>query len=319
MSTIKRCKNDEESENVVVIDLDNDSFSNLNMNTPKGYAKQPRGSKGLKSDMMFPSKAYIYIDDDGDDVESPGKHKSGTDNTHFPHRNFPPMKLSKSKRMYPGRCPTNCHVLNIQLNDGDGGGGNKSVIHEKGGPCTDATDDAAIEDTNVHERKKSKDTTEYKQAQEEELSARRLALKLQAEEARQQRRLLKRKKDEKSRLLDIKKRQKRRVEEMRESQKQDAENMNKKELYRIEVHQNLKKLELTCNDMASLLGALGIFVNSPCATSDQIHAAYKRALLRFHPDRARSGADIRQQVEDEEKFKLILRMKDKVNNIPSLK
>ncbi|KAL8227725.1 hypothetical protein R6Q57_015309 [Mikania cordata] len=316
MSTIKRCKNDEESENVVVIDLDNDSFSYLNMNTPKVYAKQPRGSKGLKSDMMFPSKTYIYIDDDGD-VESPGKHKFGTDNTHFPQQNFPPMKLSKSKRMYPGRCPTNCHVLNVRLNDGDGG--NKSVIHEKGGQSTDVTDDAPIEDTNVHERKKSKDTIEYKQAQEEELSARQLALKLQAEEARQQRHLLKRKKDEKSRLLDIKKRQKRRVEEMRESQKQDAGNIYKKEVYRIEVHQNLKKLELTCNDMASLLCALVIFVNSPCATSDQIHSAYKRALLRFHPDRARSGADIRQQVEDEEKFKLILRMKDKGNNIPSLK
>ncbi|OMO72123.1 hypothetical protein COLO4_27818 [Corchorus olitorius] len=42
----------------------------------------------------------------------------------------------------------------------------------------------------------------------------------------------------------------------------------------------------------------------------EVHAAYKRALLRFHPDRA-SKTDIRQQVEAEEKFKLIARMKDK--------
>lgn len=44
--------------------------------------------------------------------------------------------------------------------------------------------------------------------------------------------------------------------------------------------------------------------------SFQVHAAYKRALLRFHPDRA-SKTDIRQQVEAEEKFKLISRMKEK--------
>lgn len=42
----------------------------------------------------------------------------------------------------------------------------------------------------------------------------------------------------------------------------------------------------------------------------QVHAAYKRALLRFHPDRA-SRNDIRQQVEAEEKFKLLARMKEK--------
>jgi len=41
-----------------------------------------------------------------------------------------------------------------------------------------------------------------------------------------------------------------------------------------------------------------------------VHTAYKRALLRFHPDRA-SKTDIRQQVEAEEKFKLISRMKEK--------
>ncbi|KAI0527215.1 hypothetical protein KFK09_002814 [Dendrobium nobile] len=43
----------------------------------------------------------------------------------------------------------------------------------------------------------------------------------------------------------------------------------------------------------------------------KINAAYKQALLRFHPDRA-SRTDIRQQVEAEEKFKLISRLKEKL-------
>lgn len=42
----------------------------------------------------------------------------------------------------------------------------------------------------------------------------------------------------------------------------------------------------------------------------QVHAAYKRALLKFHPDRA-SRTEIYHQVEAEEKFKLISRMKEK--------
>ncbi|KAF5764319.1 putative Chaperone J-domain superfamily [Helianthus annuus] len=88
--------------------------------------------------------------------------------------------------------------------------------------------------------------------------------------------------------------------------------MNKKEMYRIEVQHNLKKLEMTCHDMASLLCGLGILVKSPYTTSHQVHAAYKRALLRFHSDRPCSVSDMRQQVEAEEKFKLISRMKEKV-------
>jgi len=47
----------------------------------------------------------------------------------------------------------------------------------------------------------------------------------------------------------------------------------------------------------------------------QVRVAYKKALLKFHPDRA-SQSDLQQQVEAEEKFKLISRMKDKY--LPSL-
>lgn len=52
------------------------------------------------------------------------------------------------------------------------------------------------------------------------------------------------------------------------------------------------------------------FVLIACYLSFQVNKAYKRALLKFHPDRV-SKADIRQQVEAEEKFKLISRMKEK--------
>ncbi|XP_022727334.1 uncharacterized protein LOC111283165 isoform X2 [Durio zibethinus] len=45
-------------------------------------------------------------------------------------------------------------------------------------------------------------------------------------------------------------------------------------------------------------------------TQKKVNAAYKRALLGFHPDRA-SRTDICQQVEAEEKFKLISCMKEK--------
>ncbi|KAK9051233.1 hypothetical protein SSX86_027859 [Deinandra increscens subsp. villosa] len=299
MTSVKRCKNSEEAENVIIIDLDNDSFGDVNMNIPKSSAKKPRGSKGLGSDKNFPQKAYIYIDDD-DEIHK--NHNSGT----YEKKNFPPMKLSKSKRMYPGRGTTNCYVLNTQLDEKKDD--SKSIIHEKEGQSAGATEDASIEGRIVDEKEEIKDTVELQASTRGGI----------AEEAQQQRRLLKRKKAEKQRLLDIKKRQKQRVEEIRESQKQDEENMNKKEMYRIEVQQDLKKLEMKCHDMASLLCGLGIFINSPFATSDQVHTAYKRALLSFHPDRA-AGCNMRQQVEAEEKFKLISRMKEKVNNIPSLK
>ncbi|KAK2983904.1 hypothetical protein RJ640_008063 [Escallonia rubra] len=149
----------------------------------------------------------------------------------------------------------------------------------------------------------------------------------QAEEAQQLRRLQKKRKAETMRLLDMERRQKKRVEEIRETQKKlpenknnykindgytnflkDEENMNLKEQHRAEVRKELDKLEMTCKDMTSLLRGLGVNVGGPL--SHEVRAAYKRALLSFHPDRA-SGSDIRLQVEAEEKFKLISRMKDK--------
>nr|GMD22780.1 auxilin-like protein 1 [Ipomoea batatas] len=165
--------------------------------------------------------------------------------------------------------------------------------------------------TIITERERLKETDEYKKALEEELASRQRALQIQAEEAQNLRRLLKRKKAEKMRLLDMERRQKQRVDEMRETQKKDEENMNMKEVIRNQVRSELSKLETTCRDMASVLRGLGIFVgSSPFPQSSEVRAAYKKALLTFHPDRA-SRDDIRQQVEAEEKFKLISRMKEK--------
>lgn len=164
----------------------------------------------------------------------------------------------------------------------------------------------------LSEREKLKETDEYKKALEEEWASRQRALQIQAEEAQNLRRLRKRRKAESMRLLDMERRQKQRVEEIRETQKKDEENMNLKEVIRAAVRKELNELELTCHDMASLLRGLGVLVGvvGQSPSSNEVRLAYKRALLTFHPDRA-SGSDIRKQVEAEEKFKLISRMKDK--------
>ncbi|XP_059317138.1 uncharacterized protein LOC132067812 [Lycium ferocissimum] len=165
-----------------------------------------------------------------------------------------------------------------------------------------------VENCITTERERMKETSEYKKALEEELASRQRTLAIQAEEAKKMKQLLKRKKAENMRLLEMEKRQKQRVEEMRETQKKDVENMNLKERIRAEVRKELSKLEMTCLDMASVLRGLGINVGD--GTNHEVRVAYKKALLTFHPDRA-SRSDIRHQVEAEEKFKLISRMKDK--------
>ncbi|KAK7309908.1 hypothetical protein RJT34_07022 [Clitoria ternatea] len=160
----------------------------------------------------------------------------------------------------------------------------------------------------INEKEKLKETNEYKQAMEEEWASRQQQLKIQAEEAQ---RLRKRKKAESQRLLDMQRRQKERIEEVRETQKKDEECMNLKEQLRVEIRKGLSVLEMQCKDMASLLRGLGIQVGGSFnPLPNEVHAAYKRALFKFHPDRA-SKTDIRAQVEAEEKFKLISRMKEK--------
>ncbi|PKI64454.1 uncharacterized protein LOC116211300 [Punica granatum] len=162
------------------------------------------------------------------------------------------------------------------------------------------------QDSIINGREKLKETDEYRRAQEEEWASRKQQLQLQAEEAQ---RLRKKRRAETLRMLEMERRQKQRVEEVRKTQKKDEENMNLKEKLRAEIRKELTKLEMSCIDMPSLLRGLGIHVESSSVPLE-VHSAYKRALLRFHPDRA-SRNDIRQQVEAEEKFKLISRMKEK--------
>ncbi|XP_019433436.1 PREDICTED: uncharacterized protein LOC109340251 isoform X3 [Lupinus angustifolius] len=161
----------------------------------------------------------------------------------------------------------------------------------------------------INEREKLKETDEYKRVIEEEWASRQRQLQIQAEEAQ---RLRKRKKAEAQRLLDMQRRQKERIAEVRESQKKDEEFMNMKEQLRAEIQRGLNKLETQCRDMASLLRGLGIHVGGDVPLANEVRTAYKKALLKFHPDRA-SRDGIRGQVEAEEKFKLISRMKDKLS------
>ncbi|KAK1269734.1 hypothetical protein QJS04_geneDACA005284 [Acorus gramineus] len=158
-------------------------------------------------------------------------------------------------------------------------------------------------------REKHKESDEYKRVVEEEWAARERELRMQAEEAQ---RLKKRKKAESLRLLDMERRQKQRVEEIRETQKKDEETINLKEKLRMEIRKELALLELKHRDLASVLRGLGINVGGGLFPGpSEVNVAYKKALLKFHPDRA-SRLDLRQQVEAEEKFKLISRLKEKM-------
>ncbi|KAG0500674.1 hypothetical protein HPP92_000746 [Vanilla planifolia] len=161
----------------------------------------------------------------------------------------------------------------------------------------------------IGEREKHKETDEYRQVMEEEWASRQKQLQFQAKEAQL---LRKRRKAEKIRLLDMQKRQKQRLEEIREIQKKDVETTQLKEQIRIEVRKELDMMEVKYKDMASILHALGINVKGGYfPTLDEVNAACKQALVKFHPDRA-SRTDIRQQIEAEEKFKLISRLKEKL-------
>ncbi|KAI4386423.1 hypothetical protein MLD38_004355 [Melastoma candidum] len=173
--------------------------------------------------------------------------------------------------------------------------------------CQDTSTAPSINEDFINGREKLKESSEYKRAIEEELASRQLQIRLQAEEAQ---RLRRKKRAETLRKEDMERRQKQRLDEIRETQKKDVETMNIREQLRAEVRRELSMLEVKCFDMASLLRGLGIHVPGQAPLSKEVHAAYKKALLKFHPDRA-STKDIRQQVEAEEKFKLISRTKEK--------
>ncbi|CAI9277293.1 unnamed protein product [Lactuca saligna] len=350
MKALRRCRNNLEPDNVVLIDVDTYNFNTvIDIDLLESLAKKRGGgSSGLTNDKNRPSRTYIYIDEDEDEEEDDDDDEIPSE-TNFENvasssskrydpgveENISPLKLSKGKRTYSLSTrfddDDDDEHIDCELMEDSSGKlreeWERAFLKRKGGKknqdqfpdtcvCSsngneEESDDVSVENSIIDQREKLKQTDEYKRALEQELSARKIALKIQAEEAQQLRRLQKRRKAESLRLLDMERRQKQRVEEIRQTQKKDEENMNLKEEYRMEIRQELQKLEIMCPDMASLLRGLGIQVGEgPCASSNEVRVAYKRALLSFHPDRA-SGSDMRQQVEAEEKFKLISRMKEK--------
>jgi hypothetical protein len=76
---------------------------------------------------------------------------------------------------------------------------------------------------------------------------------------------------------------------------------------RAAVRADLAQREAGCATLADLLRALGVTVEGGGApTAQQLASAYKRALLRYHPDRAATrAADERERVHAEEVFKLV--------------
>eukprot|EP00850_Spirogloea_muscicola_P024788 SM001509S01446 [mRNA] locus=s1509:1359:2030:- [translate_table: standard] len=100
---------------------------------------------------------------------------------------------------------------------------------------------------------------------------------------------------------------------MRRTQQEEEGNMERREAVRGAVRAVLDRKVQGCRDMAAVLRRIGIAVDGgTAATAQQVSAAYKQALLRFHPDRAAGaggGADAQAQVEAEETFKLIVKLK----------
>ncbi|CAI8596122.1 unnamed protein product [Vicia faba] len=98
------------------------------------------------------------------------------------------------------------------------------------------------------------------------------------------------------------------------SQIQEEEYMNIKEQLRGEILKKLRQLENECSDMTSLNRGLGINVGTSLRPlPNEVHAAYKRAMFKFHQDRA-SKTDLCEHVKAKEKCKLISCMKEKFCN-----
>eukprot|EP00252_Welwitschia_mirabilis_P019803 TRINITY_DN4691_c0_g1_i1.p1 TRINITY_DN4691_c0_g1~~TRINITY_DN4691_c0_g1_i1.p1 ORF type:complete len:300 (-),score=83.52 TRINITY_DN4691_c0_g1_i1:174-1073(-) len=177
------------------------------------------------------------------------------------------------------------------------------------------TESAPIDnpDKVICSREQLKETVEFQHADEEEWRNRQLELERQAKEAQL---LRKRKRAEAERLMEMERRQKLRIEEIRETQKKEEQTMDLKEQFRTQIRKNLEEITSSCKDMPSLLRCLGVAVEGGLFPSQQqVNAAYKRALFRYHPDRASTVKhDLWHQVEAEETFKLISRLKDLLTN-----
>ncbi|BBN00952.1 hypothetical protein MPTK1_2g03350 [Marchantia polymorpha subsp. ruderalis] len=155
-------------------------------------------------------------------------------------------------------------------------------------------------------RERLKQTPEFMQADEQEWASRQQELQRQQLEAQK---LRQRKRVEADRKLEMERKQKQRVQELRQNQMKAEKDMDEREQLRGQVRERLENLASRCSDLASLLRRLGVIVDGGNNPSDQqVNAAFKRALVKFHPDRV-LDADPRRLVEAEETFKLINRTK----------
>uniref|UniRef100_A0A2K3LJR8 Dentin sialophosphoprotein n=1 Tax=Trifolium pratense TaxID=57577 RepID=A0A2K3LJR8_TRIPR len=313
-------------ENIVYIDLDSDQFDDVEIiDCPEAVLEKLRGFSGPSKDRTSTPQSVISIDDDDDD-ESDDVDHSGIDVDGVGE--FDSDASSNKRFSTPSSVRNSVHAdvddCDVYVSKRHKSTGFYSNHWNRDGDCSDcevikreqwekvSAKRNRNENNIINQKEKHKETKLYKQAMEEELASRQRALQIQAEEAQKLRKLLKRKKAENGRMLDIERRSKKRLEEVKEKQKKDEELMNTKDKLRVEILKiRLSQLERRSTDMTSLLRGLGINVGESLRPSpNEVHAAYKKAILKFHPDRA-SKTDINKQVEAEETFKLLSVLKKK--------
>ncbi|KAL3697919.1 hypothetical protein R1sor_011995 [Riccia sorocarpa] len=182
--------------------------------------------------------------------------------------------------------------------------GNEEARQQRAGSGPDVDDGGLIA-----MKERLKQTSEFRQADEQEWASRQRELLRQQQEAQRLRKLRQRERLDADRKLEMERKQKQRVQELRLNQMKAEKDMDEKEQIRGRVRDTLEYQASRCPDVASLLRTLGIKVEGGNNPSEaQVNAAFKRALVKFHPDRVGDG-DVRRLVEAEETFKLINRMK----------
>ncbi|CAM6122757.1 unnamed protein product [Calypogeia fissa] len=197
--------------------------------------------------------------------------------------------------------PHSKHVLLEGLENGTGE--NQALV------AVEAEASIAHEDL-LAAKERLKQTDHYRKTDAEEWALRQQEIERQAAESK---RLRQRKRQEADRKREMERKQKERIEELRLSQRKEERQMDLRDQLRGQVRTELERVAANCLDFATLLRKLGVPVEGGSQPStQQVNAAYKKALFKFHPDRAvaSSQGEPRKQVEAEEKFKLIQRLKD---------
>uniref|UniRef100_A0A0A8ZAJ3 J domain-containing protein n=1 Tax=Arundo donax TaxID=35708 RepID=A0A0A8ZAJ3_ARUDO len=298
------CSNGKETDCRTSSNLDPDMACNDKTAHSHGDAAPEKASDGIQSPHLDETFVHNFVSANRVfPASTSARRKDGS----------PPMFVSTPEKVdekipgavYSQKDQSPLDAYNVNVTSGNCSLSRKDLVDypKELGRFTSIQDASDFQDGLIGEREKHKESAEYKRAAEEEWASRQRQLQIQAEEAKK---LRKRKKAEALRLLDMEKRQKQRLQEVRESQKKNEEEIQLKEQYRGTVRKELEDTERIYRDMPSILRALGIPVQG-----GEVKAAFKQALLKFHPDRV-SRNDIYQQVKAEETFKFISRLKEKL-------